>query len=148
MMIALLLFFHILSAVVWVGGMFFAHQMVRPSVAVLDPATRLPLWRRIFARFFAWVWAAVALLLASGLTMQALGVDGMHVQMMEGLGVVMMLAFAHLYFVPWQRFRRAVDAGDFPAAVPHLNQIRRIVEFNLALGLIVVVVGATGRYWG
>jgi uncharacterized membrane protein len=147
-MIALLLFFHILSAIVWVGGMFFAHQMVRPSVGTLDPPVRLALWRRIFARFFLWVWAAIALLLGSGLAMQGLGINGLHVQIMEGLGVVMMLAFGHLYFAPWQRFRRAVDGADFPAAAAQLNQIRRIVELNLALGLVVVVVGATGRYWG
>jgi uncharacterized membrane protein len=147
-MIALLLFFHILAAVVWVGGMFFAHQMVRPSVGPLDPPIRLALWRRIFERFFSWVWVAVILLLASGFAMQGLGVNGLHVQIMEGLGLIMMLAFAHLYFAPWKRFRRAVDNADFPAAAAQLNQIRRIVEFNLALGLIVVVVGATGRYWG
>ena len=147
-MITLLLFLHILSAVVWVGGMFFAHQMVRPSVGPLDPPVRLALWRRIFARFFSWVWAAIVLLLASGLAMQGLGVNGLHVQIMEGLGIIMILAFAHLYFAPWQRFRRAVDGADFPAAAVQLNQIRRIVEFNLVLGLIVVVVGATGRYWG
>ena len=147
-MIALLLLLHILSAVIWVGGMFFAHQMVRPSVGALDPSVRLPLWRRIFGRFFTWVWGAVALLLGSGLGMQALGVSGLHVQIMEGLGVVMMLAFGHLYFAPWKRFRRAVDGADFGAAAAQLNQIRRIVEFNLALGLIVVAVGATGRYWG
>jgi len=147
-MIPLLLSLHILSAVVWVGGMFFAHQMVRPSVGALDPSVRLPLWRRIFARFFPWVWAAVALLLATGLAMQGLGVGGLHVEIMEGLGIIMMLAFGHLYFAPWRRFRRAADAADFAAAAAQLNQIRRIVEFNLALGLIVVVVGATGRYWG
>jgi uncharacterized membrane protein len=147
-MIVLLLLLHILSAVIWVGGMFFAHQMVRPSVGPLDPPVRLALWRRIFARFFSWVWAAIILLLASGFAMQGLGVDGLHVQIMEGLGIIMMLAFGHLYFSPWQRFRRAVDSADFPAASVQLNQIRRIVEFNLALGLIVVVVGATGRYWG
>ena len=147
-MIALLLLLHILSAVIWVGGMFFAHQMVRPSVGSLDPSVRLPLWRRIFARFFPWVWGAVAVLLGSGLAMQALGVRGLHVEIMAGLGVVMMLAFGHLYFAPWKRFRRAVDGADFAAAALQLNQIRRIVEFNLALGLIVVVVGATGRYWG
>jgi uncharacterized membrane protein len=147
-MIALLLFVHILSAVVWVGGMFFAHQMVRPSVGPLDPPVRLALWRRIFARFFPWVWAAIALLLASGLAMQGLGINGLHVEIMEGLGVIMMLAFGHLYFAPWQRFRRAVDGSEFPVAAAQLNQIRRIVEFNLALGLVVVVVGATGRYWG
>ena len=147
-MIEFLLLLHILSAVVWVGGMFFAHQMVRPSVAALDPPVRLALWRRIFQKFFGWVWAAVVLLLASGLAMQGLGVSGLHVQIMEALGVVMMLAFGHLYFAPWQRFRRALDADDFAAAAAQLNQIRRIVEFTLALGLIVVVIGATGRYWG
>jgi uncharacterized membrane protein len=148
MMIELLLLLHILSAVVWVGGMFFAHQMVRPSVASLDAPVRLGLWRRIFDKFFAWVWVAVILLLASGFTMQGMGVDGLHVQIMEGLGIVMMLAFGHLYFAPWQRFRRAVDGADFAAAATQLNQIRRIVEFNLALGLVVVAIGATGRYWG
>jgi uncharacterized membrane protein len=147
-MIELLLLLHILSAVIWVGGMFFAHQMVRPSVAPLDAPVRLGLWRRIFDKFFSWVWAAVILLLASGLTMQGMGVDGLHVQIMEGLGIVMMLAFGHLYFAPWQRFRRAVDGADFTTAAAQLNQIRRIIEFNLALGLIVVAIGATGRYWG
>jgi uncharacterized membrane protein len=147
-MIVFLLLLHILSAVVWVGGMFFAHQMVRPSVGPLDPPVRLALWRRIFQRFFSRVWFAVALLLLSGLTMQLLGIDGLHVHIMEGLGLVMMLAFAHLYFAPWKRFRRAVDGADFPAAAIQLNQIRRIVEFNLALGLLVVAIGATGRYWG
>jgi len=91
---------------------------------------------------------AVVLLLVTGIGMEILGVQGLYVTIMEALGVIMMLAFAHLFFAPWKRFRRAVDASDFPAAAAQLNQIRRIVEFNLALGLIVVVVGATGRYWG
>lgn len=147
-MIPFLLFFHILSAVVWVGGMFFAHQMVRPSVVPLDAPMRLALWRRIFERFFAWVWAAIVLLLISGIAMEILGVQGLHVTVMEALGVIMMLAFGHLYFAPWKRFRRAVDGEDFSVAAWQLNQIRRIVEINLVLGLIVVVVGATGRYWG
>ena len=147
-MIPTLLFFHILSAVIWVGGMFFAHQMVRPSVVPLDGPARLALWRRIFERFFKWVWAAAILLLVTGGWMESLGVRGLHVVIMETLGVVMVLAFAHLFFAPWKRFRRAVDAGDFATAAAQLNQIRRIVEFNLVLGLIVVVVGATGRYWG
>jgi len=147
-MISVLLLLHILSAVIWVGGMFFAHQMVRPSVGPLDAPVRLALWRRIFERFFLWVWVSVVLLLLTGFAMQGQGVNGLHVQIMEGLGIIMILAFGHLYFAPWKRFRRAVDGGEFPAAAAQLNQIRRIVEFNLALGLIVVVVGATGRYWG
>jgi uncharacterized membrane protein len=147
------LFFHILAAVVWVGGMFFAHQMLRPAMAPLEAAPRLQLWRRVFARFFPWAWASVAALLLSGFGMVIWGLGGFaaigaYIQVMMGLGIVMMLAFAHLYFAPWRRFRSAVDRGDFPAAARPLAQIRRIVTFNLVLGLIVVVVGATGRYWG
>jgi uncharacterized membrane protein len=143
---------HILAAVIWVGGMFFAHQMLRPAAGKLDPAQRLPLWRRVFERFFPLVWVLILVLLLSGYGMiSALGGFarvGLHIQIMQGIGIIMMLAFAHLYFAPWKRFRRAVDAGDLAAAAPQLDQIRRIVGLNLVLGLIVVVIGATGRYWG
>jgi uncharacterized membrane protein len=147
------LLFHILAAVIWVGGMFFAHQMLRPAAGALDPAQRLPLWRRVFSRFFPWVWASIVALLASGYGMVFWGFGGfahigLHVHIMQGLGIVMMLAFGHLYFAPWRRFRAAVDAREFAAAAKQLDQIRMIVTFNLVLGLVVVVVGASGRYWG
>jgi uncharacterized membrane protein len=147
------LFFHMLAAVVWVGGMFFAHQMLRPAAGKLAPAERLPLWRRVFERFFPVVWGAIALLLASGYIMVIWGFGGfahlpLHVDIMQTIGIVMILAFAHLYFAPWARFRRSLDGGDLAAAQRQLDQIRRIVAFNLVLGLAVVVIGATGRYWG
>jgi uncharacterized membrane protein len=147
------LFVHILAAVVWVGGMFFAHQMLRPAAAALEPPQRLPLWRRVFSRFFPVVWLSIAALLASGYAM-VFGVFGgfahlpLHIDLMQTIGIIMVLVFGHLYFAPWARFRRAVDAGDFAAGAQQLNQIRLIVGFNLVLGLIVVVIGATGRYWG
>ena len=147
------LFFHILAAVVWVGGMFFAHQILRPAAGPLAPAERLPLWRRVFERFFPVVWVAIAVLLASGFSMVIWGLGGfahlpLHVDIMQTIGIVMVLAYAHLYFAPWKRFRRALDSGDLAAARKQLDQIRRIVAFNLVLGLAVVVIGATGRYWG
>jgi uncharacterized membrane protein len=43
---------HTLAAVIWVGGMFFAHVVLRPSAKPLDPATRLALWERVLGRFF------------------------------------------------------------------------------------------------
>ena len=147
------LFLHILAAVIWVGGMFFAHQMLRPAAGALDPAQRVALWRRVFARFFPWVWVSIAVLLLSGFGMVIWGFGGfaavgLHVHIMMAIGIIMMLAFAHLYFAPWRRFQAAVDASDWPAAGAQLGQIRHIVLFNLVLGLITVVVGATGRYWG
>lgn len=146
MIFALIL--HILGAVIWVGGMFFAHFMLRPAAAPLEPAIRLPLMRRALARFFPWVWVSVAVLLLSGGGMIArYGQGGPAVQSMMGLGIIMMLVFGHLYFSPWRRFQRALDSSDLPAAAAQLNQIRLIVAGNLVLGLVVVCIGATGPYW-
>lgn len=144
--------FHILAAVFWVGGMLFAHAMLRPAALALDPPLRLALWRRVFERFFPAVWVAVVVLLASGYGMVVFGFGGfahlpLYIDVMQAIGIVMMLIYAHLFFAPWRRFRRAVDREDYPAAGAQLNQIRWIVTLNLVLGLIVVVVGATGRYW-
>ena len=145
--------FHIVAAVIWVGGMFFALFVLRPSTGPLDPPTRLALWERVFARFFPWVWGAVAVLLVSGFSMIIWGFGGFdkigtYVHVMMGLGIIMMLIYAHLYFAPWQRFRRAVAAGEWPVAAKNIDQIRQMVTINLVLGLITVVVGAAGRYYG
>ncbi len=147
------LILHTLSAVVWVGGMFFALVVLRPATAPLEPGPRLELWSRVLGRFFAWVIAAIVLLLASGYGM-IFGVYagfrgiGLYVNLMQGLGIIMMLLFFHLYFAPWRRFRAALARRDFPAAAGQLNQVRLIVTVNLILGLITVAVGSSGRYWG
>ena len=144
---------HIFSAVVWVGGMFFALLMLRPAAGPLDPAARLALWERVFGRFFPWVFAAIVLLLASGYAM-VFGVFagfkgiGLHVHIMQATGILMMLLFFHLYFAPWRRFRAALAREDRAAAARQLDQIRWIVTINLILGLVTVAVGSSGRYWG
>lgn len=144
---------HSLSAIVWVGGMFFALLVLRPATGPLEPGPRLELWARVLDRFFTWVIIAIVLLLASGYGM-IFGVYagfrgiGMHIDIMQGLGIVMMLLFFHLYFAPWQRFQAALERHDHPAAARQLGQIRLIVTINLVLGLITAAVGASGRYWG
>jgi uncharacterized membrane protein len=149
----LALVLHSLAAVVWVGGMFFALLALRPATAPLEPGPRLELWSRVLERFFAWVIAAIVLLLASGYAM-VFGVYGgfrgigLYINLMQGLGIIMMLLFFHLYFAPWRRFRAALARRDFPVAAGQLNQIRLIVTVNLILGLITVAVGGSGRYWG
>ena len=144
---------HALSAVVWVGGMFFAHQVLRPAAAGLEPGPRLTLWSRVLGRFFSWVFVAVALLLLTGYAM-IFGVYagfaniGLHIHLMQGIGILMMLLFFHLYFAPWRRFRAAVARQDWAEGGRQLSQIRAIVTVNLVLGLIVVAIGSSGRYWG
>ena len=148
----LLIALHILAAVVWVGGIFFAYMVLRPSAGPLEPPARLAMWRRVFGRFFPWVWASIAILLISGYTMLFVHFGGfagasLHINVMQLTGIVMTLLFLHLYFAPWRRFSRAVEAGALQDAAKQLNQIRRIVAVNLVLGLLTVAVGASGRFW-
>ena len=69
------------------------------------------------------------------------------IHIMQGIGIVMMLLFLHLFFAPWRRFSRAVESEAFPEAATELGQIRRIVAVNLVLGLATIIVGASGRFW-
>jgi len=144
---------HILSAVVWVGGMFAAYLCLRPAAAPLEAPQRLALWRRFFAIFFPWVWVSVVLLLATGFWMLVSFFGGfakapMYINIMMTLGIVMVALYAWLFHGPWLKFKRAADAQDWPTAGAQLNRIRQIIAVNLPLGLIVVIIGGTGRYWG
>ena len=143
---------HALAAVIWVGGMFFAYMVLRPSAGPLEAPVRVQLWQRVFSRFFPWVWTSVATLLGSGLGMIFWGYGGFaaagtYVHVMLGIGLLMMAIYAHLYFVPWRRLRRAVAVENWAQAGAQLGVIRRIVAVNLTLGLITVAIGASGRFW-
>lgn len=143
---------HLLAAVVWVGGMFFAYMALRPVAAsLLEPPQRLPLWTQTFQRFFPWVWIAVVALPATGYLMifsvfGGMAQVGLHVHIMQGLGWLMILLYLHMYFAPFTRMRRAVAAGEWPAGGAQLAQIRRIVGINLILGLAVSLIASAGRY--
>jgi uncharacterized membrane protein len=145
----LLLFLHVASVVIWVGGMFFAHQCLRPvAAAQLQPAQRLPLWVGVFSRFFPWVWAAVGLILASGLAMilqVGFRFAPLNWHLMFGSGVVMMLIFLHVWFAPFQRLKRHVAAQEWPAAAAALNQIRQMVGINILLGLLTIAIATLGK---
>jgi uncharacterized membrane protein len=140
MLIANLL--HVLATIVWVGGMFFAHQCLRPAVlAQLDqPPLRLKLWNAVFGRFFPWVWVSVLVLLGTGqwMVVQMGGMAGvaMQVHVMVAIGYLMAAIFAYIYFVPYARLRRAVATEDWPAGKAALDRIRVLVGTNLALGLV------------
>lgn len=150
---ALLYAIHALAAVVWVGGMVFAYAVLRPVAGNLQPPDRLVLWNGVFRRFFVWVWHAVVLLPLTGYlimfgTMDGFAGAGLHVHLMQGLAWIMIAIYLYLFFVPYQRFRAAVGAEDWPVAAGHLAAIRKTVAANMILGLITVLVGSSGQFWG
>ena len=142
MSIAILL--HLFGGFVWVGGMFFAYMALRPVAAsVLQPPQRLSLWAGVFGRFFPWVWFAVAAILASGLymIMQLGGFKEipLSIHAMFGTGVIMMLVYFYVYFFPFSRLKQAVSEENWKAGGEALASIRKLIAFNLILGLLEIV---------
>jgi uncharacterized membrane protein len=146
---AILKLLHILSIVIWVGGMFFAYMVLRPSAAeVLQPPERLRLWDKVFSRFFKWVWLALILVLVSGLFMIML-YGGMalvprYIHVMLLLGIVMALVFGYVFFACYKSFGRMVEAQEWQQAGAMLAKIRKLVAVNLAIGLLTIAVAVLG----
>ena len=145
---ALLYALHVLAALVWVGGMFFAWMVLRPAaVATLQAPERLKLWADVFRRFFVWVWVAVLVLPISGIGLWHLRFDGMegaprYVHIMAGLYLVMLALFLRIQLLQLPALRRAVEAQSWPEGGAVLGGIRRLVGINLLIGLLVVTLAS------
>jgi uncharacterized membrane protein len=145
----LLLFLHLVCAIAWLGGMFFAYFCLRPAAAeVLDPPKRLPLWVATFARFLPYMSVAVLLILGTGLGMVlqvGFGQAPIGWHLMLALGVVMASVFGYVYWVLFPKLRAECSASAWPSAGRTLNRMRQLVALNLGLGVLVVVAAVSAR---
>ena len=99
---------HALCAVIWVGGMFFAYVVLRPSLSVLEPIQRIALHTQVFRRFFLVIWHVMPLILLSGFAMLFLFYGGLafvgwNVHLMLLLGLIMSAVFLLIVFGPYAR---------------------------------------------
>ncbi|MDD4929511.1 MAG: DUF4149 domain-containing protein [Gallionella sp.] len=138
---------HLLSVLIWVGGMFFAYVVLRPAaVEILEPPQRLRLWDSVFRRFFGWVWPTIGALLASGLYMIYSGLTGTHVHIMLTLGLAMIAVYCYVFFACYRPLHAHVAGERWKEAAAQLGRIRKLVGINLALGLLTVSVALAGIY--
>lgn len=139
---------HLLAALIWVGGMFFAWMILRPAaVEVLEAPARLRLWLKVFKRFFVWVWAAVLVLPVTGMGMLHAGYAGFagaprYVHIMMGLYLVMLALFLRVQALQLPELCRAVEAQNWPAGGEVLGRIRRVVGSNLLIGMALIALVA------
>lgn len=155
MFYALLKAIHLLSLMVWIGGMVFAHFFLRPAVAKLEAPERVRLMHDVLGRFFNAVLGAAGLTLVSGLwmigrvakeTVQSGGQFAMPLAwtVMATLGIVMVAIFGHIRFALYKRLSRAVTAAAWPAGGAALGSIRLWVSINLSLGVAIVAITLLG----
>ncbi len=141
---------HVLSIIVWVGGMVFAHFYLRPSVATLEPPVRLRLMADVLGRFFRDVLVASLVAVATGIwmigrTARAASEAGGAFQMplgwhiMSATGVLMLLIFLGIRFRLYPRLVKAISSANYDVAGKAMASIRSWVSVNLVLGVVTVI---------
>lgn len=131
---------HLLCAVLWVGGMFFAYVVLRPSLAAIEAPQRMLLHTQVFRRFFLIIWHAMPLILVTGFAMLGfiggLGQARWQIHAMLALSLLMAAVFLIIFFGPYRQFRRTTDRNRMTSG---LDNIRKLIGVNLILGLLTVI---------
>lgn len=155
MLYSLLKTLHLLTVIVWIGGMVFSHFFLRPALAALEPAVRVRLMHDVLGRFFNAVLVAAALALVSGSWLigqvaKQVVQAGAHFTMpvewmvMSSLGAAMVLIFVYIRWVLYRRLGSAVGTSSWADGAAALNQIRTWVAVNLVLGVVIILVTLIG----
>jgi uncharacterized membrane protein len=141
---------HILGVIIWVGGMFFAHMILRPALNdTLEASQRLSLLLRVFDGFFPWVWGAVIAIMASGFWMLFTLYEentGLWLGFMTVVGTLMSAIFVFIYAIPYHQIGVALKEDDKSKVVEAVSLIRQLILINLSLGMLVTVVAVVGKY--
>jgi uncharacterized membrane protein len=148
---SVIVFLHVLSAVVWVGGMIlmrFALHQALPLVTT--PKERLGLSLLVMKRFFNIVIFAVLLLLITAISM-SIGFNfsgsslGFLVHIKEAIWTIMTLNFAFIYYKR-EKAQKIFNSGDMALVKNELQPIANIlIPVNIGLGVLALFLGVTLR---
>ena len=149
----LIVWLHILAAVIWIGGMLFLSLIAVPVLRQVDsPLLRRDLFRAMAQRFRALVWLCIGILLLTGFGnvvfygTAAAGSPYMKVLHIK-LGLVAVLVLLGLLhdFVIGPRAGRALSRDGLPPTGTDLLMVTLapwVGRLNLLLGIIILVPAA------
>ncbi len=146
-----IVFLHIVSAIVWIGGMIAIRVSVHPVLQSLeDPKIRLQETLQIVGRLFHLVMPFIVILIATGVAMQegfGLAESGLGTEVLikEGIWAVMTLNFTYMYFKR-KKAVRLFEEGNLSAAKTQISRLPNLLlPINIALGLAEVFLGVVLR---
>lgn len=148
---SIIVFLHVISAVIWVGGMIAIRFAVHYSMQnIEDPKVKLGRTLENLKRFFNMVIPAILTLLITAIIMIiALGFKGTELYSVviakEIIWTIMTLIFITIY-IKRNKAQKAFDSGDFTNAKNNLLPIATyFIPANIILGLVAIFLGITLR---
>ncbi len=144
-------FLHVLSAFVWVGGMISIRVAVHPVLQSIDePKIKLSKTLEITGRLFHLVIPFILILLVTGL-MMAIGSNGHHGDLKyfflakETIWMVMTLNFIYMYLqrrAAWELFERG-SLAEAKVKVKYIPNV--LLPVNIMLGILALYLGVSLR---
>ena len=146
-----IIFLHVLSAIIWVGGMIAIRFAVHYSMAQIDdPKIKLGRTLESLRRFFNMVIPSIIVLLFTAIVMIiGLGFKGTElystVILKEVIWGVMAIVFAIIY-IKRNKAQKLFDSGDLAATKAMLAPLAAwMIPLNTLLGLVALYLGITLR---
>lgn len=146
-----IVFLHIISAVIWVGGMIAIRFAVHYSIQEIEePKIKLGRTLEFLRRFFNMVIPSIIILLITAVLMSiglGLKISPLYpiVHIKEAIWSVMAVIFTVIY-LKRNKAQKLFDEGDFKSAKETLTPLALwMIPTNIALGLIALYLGVTLR---
>jgi uncharacterized membrane protein len=148
---SIIVFLHVISAVIWVGGMIAIRFAIHYSIQEIeDPKVKLGRTLENLRRFFNMVIPAIIILLLTAIIMiVALGFKGTNLYNMvilkEIIWTIMTIVFITIY-IKRNKAQKAFNNENLPEAKKNLLPIATyFIPINIVLGLIAIFLGITLR---
>lgn len=148
---SIIVFLHVISAVIWVGGMIAIRFAVHYSMQnIEDPKVKLGRTLENLKRFFNIVIPTIITLLITAIIMIiALGFKGTALYNIviakEIIWTIMLIIFITIY-MKRNKAQKAFDSGDFANTKKQLIPIATyFIPINIVLGLVAIFLGITLR---
>ena len=148
---SIIVFLHVISAVIWVGGMIAIRFAVHYSMQnIEDPKVKLGRTLENLKRFFNIVIPTIITLLITAIIMiVALGFKGTGLYNIviakEIIWTIMLIIFITIY-MKRNKAQKAFDNGDFANTKKQLIPIATyFIPINIVLGLVAIFLGITLR---
>ncbi len=148
---ALIVFLHVLSACIWIGGMIAIRFAIHYSMQnIQEPKIKIERTLENLKRFFNLVLPFIVLLLITALIL-IFGLElkdtplNKFVHVKEALWMIMTLIYITVY-IKRNKAEKAFLASDMPAVKKQLEPIAKIyIPLNIVLGIAAIYLGVTLR---
>ena len=148
---AIIIFLHVISAVLWVGGMIAIRFAIHYSMQeIVEPKIKIERTLDNLKRFFNMVIPTIIILLITAVIM-ILGLELKQTPLYslalvkEGIWTVMTIVFITIY-IKRNKAEKAFIQGDFISTKNHLAPIAKyFIPLNIVLGIIAIYLGVSLR---